>query len=141
MFNRNEISDAPAARQHYPWGDMEEYKPDGGMWSIPKAGDVKRHVAESARLMADPDAFILSMRRVLNEWPRSANVALSTPGLNRRAWMGHAACWLAVASPEETTRLGWHILTDDQQRAANAAADSVIFEARAACVFEQEALF
>ena len=141
MFNRNEIGTSLPKRQHYPWGDMEEYKPDGGMWAIPRADKRDAHIADSARLMADPPSFCDAMRKALSEWPRSVSVALTTPGLNHRAWMGHAGCYLGVGSPEETTRLGWHTLDEAQQRAANAAADVVIAEAAARGAFEQEALF
>jgi len=48
--------------------------------------------------------------------------------LNQRAWIGHAGCFLATGSPEETTRLGWHELDDGEQYGANAAADAVIAE-------------
>jgi hypothetical protein len=78
--------------------------------------------------MARPKVFADAMRRVLKEWPKSVAVALQTPGLNRRAWIGHAGCFLATGSPEETTRLGWHELNDEQQIAANKAADLVIDE-------------
>jgi hypothetical protein len=78
--------------------------------------------------MRDIPEFKRAMRRALNEWPKSCAVAMTTPGLNKRAWIGHAGCYLATGSPEETTRLGWHDLDDDQQRKANAAADAVIAE-------------
>ena len=86
----------------------------------------------AAVLMANPDAFCAAMRRALSEWPRSVSVALTTPGLNKRAWLGHAGCYLATGSPEETTRLGWHQLDDPEQYVANAAADRVISEWRQA---------
>lgn len=128
MFTRNEITDIPPTRAHYPWTAMEEYQPDGGMWSIPAASDRSRFVEASQALMADPAEFAEAMRRAVTEWPVSCAVALTTPGLNRRAWIGHAGCYLATGSPEETTRLGWHELDDGEQYGANAAADLVISE-------------
>jgi glutaminase len=98
------------------------------MWSIPSTREVAAHIAATAELMRDVSEFKRAMRRALNEWPKSCAVAMTTPGLNKRAWLGHAGCYLATGSPEETTRLGWHDLDDDQQRAANAAADSVASE-------------
>ena len=136
MFYRNEIgnSDAEPARRHYPWHQMEEYHPEGGMWAIPAAHDRDRFVRDSAGLMRDPAMFANGMRLALDEWPRSVSVALTTPGVNQRAWLGHAGCFLVTGSPEETTRLGWHRLTASEQRAANHAADLVIAEWRAAQV-------
>ena len=132
MFSRNEItgSDATPSRQCYPWHEMEEYQPDGGMWSIPSPSDARRHAEAAAALMAVPPAFADAMRRALAEWPRSVAVALTTPGMNHRAWLGHAGCYLAVGSPEETTRIGWHQLDNAEQYGANAAADQVIHEWR-----------
>lgn len=134
MFNRNEISDPHAlpARKQYPWHELEENHPHGGMWQIPKASRRQAYIYKSAELMVDTDAFIKAMRRALKEWPKSVEQALTTPGLNHRAWLGHAGCFLGTGSPEETTRLGWHELDEPEQYAANAAADQVISEWRQA---------
>lgn len=130
MFNRNEIGETPLkpTRKAYPWQEMEEYHPDGGMWAIPKPGDRQRFADASEQLMADFPRFTSAMRRALFEWPRSVMVALGTPGMNHRAWLGHAGCFLATGSPEESTRIGWHQLDTGEQFGANAAADLVIIE-------------
>jgi hypothetical protein len=113
-------------RVYRPWTECEEFADGGGMWRTATGPDRERFITASGMLMADPEAFRVAMRRALREWPNSVETALSAPGNNQRAWMGHAGCYLATGSPEETTRLGWHTLDDDQQRAANAAADDVI---------------
>ena len=130
MFGRYEIrsSNPTPLRTHYPWHALEEYRPDGGMWKIPAEGERAGFITESAALMMDAAKFADSMRYALDEWPLSVSVALTNPGLNRRAWLGHAGCYLATGSPEETTRLGWHTLDEWHQREANAAADRVITE-------------
>jgi len=130
MFWRNEIrSDQQApARQVYAWHELEEYLPSGGMWAAPKAHDRAAHIYRSAELMADPPRFQGAMMQVLDKWPRSTAQAMTTPGLNRRAWIGHAGAFIAVGSPEETTRLGWHELDEAEQVGANLAADAVIAE-------------
>jgi hypothetical protein len=129
MFSRNEINtQAPPPRRHYPWHEMEEYQPDGGMWSIPSLHDRQRFIHAAEALMVNPEAFRDSMRLALDQWPRSASVALTTPGMNHRAWLGHAGCYLATGSPEETTRLGWHLLDEGEQMMANETADTVIHE-------------
>lgn len=134
MFHRNEVGDhlKPPTRVHYPWHEMEEYHPDGGMWAIPPATERQRFIDASADLMRAPAEFETAMLEAIAAWPRSCNVALSSPGLNKRAWLGHAGCFIATGSPEETTRLGWHQLTDSEQRAANAAADRAIDQWRRA---------
>lgn len=134
MFNRNEISDPHAlpARTQYAWHELEENLPHGGMWKIPEPSRRAAYIVRAAELMVDVDAFIKAMRRALKEWPKSVAQALTTPGMNHRAWLGHAGCFLATGSPEETTRLGWHELDAAEQYAANAAADQVISEWRKA---------
>lgn len=131
MFTRNEINSASVpGRTFHPWHELEEYLPDGGMWQIPSPASADSHVLAAADLMAIPPKFAAAMRRVLAEWPKSTATALSTPGLNKRAWLGHAGCYLEVGSPEETTRLAWHRLDDGEQFGANDAADTVIAEWR-----------
>jgi len=128
MFYRNEIRDDARApsRPRYAWHELEEYHPNGGMWFTPFASERARLIGAAAELMRDPEAFFAAMINATTAWPRSTEQALTTPGLNQRAWLGHAGCYLATGSPEETTRLGWHDLNDDEQRAANQAADDAI---------------
>jgi hypothetical protein len=89
-----------------------------------RARDEYIHIA--AAIMASPERFKAAMREALCKWPNSCEANLTAEGNNQRAWLGHAGCYLASGSPEECTRLGWHTLNDDQQRAANAAADEII---------------
>lgn len=132
MFSRNEIGN-PAikpSREHYAYTELEEFHPDGGMWATVPQADRPRYIESSANLMVDAHRFADAMRRALAEWPKSCDVALSNPSMNHKAWLGHAGCFLATGSPEETTRLGWHTLDAPEQAAANEAAQTVITEWR-----------
>lgn len=128
MFNRNEITDphAKPLRVHYPWWELEEYEGEGGMWGIAPPGKQEELMHAAERLMVDTDNFIDAMTMALEEWPRSVAVAMTTPGLNRRAWLGQAGTYIATACPGDLTRLAWHLLDDAEQFAANDAADTVI---------------
>ncbi len=66
------------------------------------------------------------MQRVVKEWPRSCLNALTDQGLNKRAWIGHAATALALRCPEDITRQAWSHLTHEQQVLANRQADRAI---------------
>jgi hypothetical protein len=66
------------------------------------------------------------MLRVTQEWPNSCVNALTDYSLNRRAWIGHAACALALRCPEDVTRQAWGYLTNEQRTLANAQADQAI---------------
>ena len=66
------------------------------------------------------------MNRVVQEWPKSCLNALTDQSLNRRAWIGHAACALALRCPEDVTRQAWGLLTHEQRVLANRQADRAI---------------
>ena len=66
------------------------------------------------------------MQRVTLEWPNSCINALTDHNLNRKAWIGHAACALALRCPEDITRQAWGLLTDEQRILANRQASRAI---------------
>lgn len=99
---------------------------DAGMWRR-TAGEERQRLHDTvAAFMADTQAFGAAMIRVVDEWRFSAEANLTTKSINQQAWVGHAACFLAVGSPEDVTRQAWHTLTQEQQDAANAVADIAI---------------
>lgn len=66
------------------------------------------------------------MIKVTQEWPNSCVNALTDYNLNRKAWIGHAACALALHCPEDITRQAWGMLTNEQRILANRQADRAI---------------
>ncbi len=66
------------------------------------------------------------MDRVVNEWPVSCENALTDYYMNRKAWIGHAACALAIGCPEDITRQAWKELSYEQQYLANKEASRAI---------------
>lgn len=66
------------------------------------------------------------MQRVIREWPISCENALTDYNLNRRAWLGHAACAMFAKIPEDITREAWRHLTNEQQLLANNQAERAI---------------
>jgi hypothetical protein len=66
------------------------------------------------------------MQKVTHEWPNSCANALTDYNLNRKAWIGHAACALALRCPEDITRQAWGYLSDEQRLLANRQADRAI---------------
>lgn len=143
MFNRNEIRDAATlpTRRHYPWHELEEYQPDGGMWGLIPAPEQPGFIDSAEQLMVNPAGFKDAMLKALVEWPKSCGVALTTPGLNRRAWIGHAGTYLATGCTEDLTRLAWHRLDSAEQWAANDAADQAIAAWQAETTAFQYSLF
>jgi hypothetical protein len=48
------------------------------------------------QLLAQSERCLPAMLRVIREWPVAASVNLSNTAMNQRAWLGQAACCLAV---------------------------------------------
>jgi hypothetical protein len=66
------------------------------------------------------------MRKVIKQWPISCEHNLTAVTMNRKAWLGHAACALAIKCPEDIVRQAWSHLTEEQQRKANEQAERTI---------------
>ncbi len=69
-----------------------------------------------------------SMRKVIYKWFFSCETFLSDKHINRKAWLGHAACSLEHNLPENIVRMAWKKLTDDQRNLANKEAEKYIKE-------------
>ena len=109
-------------RVYHPISKWEEIS--HGMWS-----DVedKTVILKRARAFTGNHKIYGSyMIRVIVEWPISCENALTDSSLNQRAWIGHAACALAIGCPEDITREAWGHLTDEQRLLANNEADRAL---------------
>lgn len=113
-----------ALRKFHHYSRWEEFS--GGMWR--KVGVAERvELLEMARVFTgDASLYGSWMVRVTVEWPVSCEQNLGFTGQNRQAWIGHAACCLAIHCPEDVTRAAWWLLTQSQRDAANAVADQAI---------------
>jgi len=98
------------------------------MWANISGCDADLFSERAADLMREPDAFKLAMQQAVKEWPLSCEHNLSARAINRKAWLGHAGCFVATGSTEGCTRIGWHSLDSSQQDEANKVAQEVIEE-------------
>lgn len=111
-------------RKYLPWETWEEVK--HGMWSdIDNKPDA---LQLAIQFTGDHNAYGQAMLRVVKEWPNSCENALTDYSLNRKAWIGHAACALAHGLPEDIVRMAWGRLSDEQRLLANKAAARAIRE-------------
>lgn len=109
-------------RVYHPFWKWEEV--DHGMWSTCKN---KKEMLEKAVEFTGNHALYGSfMQRVIKEWPISCENALTDESTNKKAWIGHAACAMAINCPEDITRKAWGYLTDEQRLLANKEADKAI---------------
>lgn len=87
------------------------------MWG--EVDDVKGFLSKAINFTGDHVLYGNYMRRVIAGWPISCENALTDPHINQKAWIGHAACALAIQCPENITRRAWKELTGEQQYLAN----------------------
>jgi len=111
-------------RVYHPCCQWEELQ--SNMW-----GSVEyrpQFLARSIEFTGDHELYGSFMRRVISEWPISCENALTDYRINRKAWLGHAACALAFQCPEDITREAWGYLSNEQRALANRQAATTIGE-------------
>jgi len=109
-------------RVWHPYQEWEEVH--HGMWS--EVSDRSAYLKWAIEFTGNHELYGHYMTRVANEWEVSCENALTDQNLNRKAWIGHAACALAVGCPEDIVREAWGKLTDEQRTLANRQADRAI---------------
>jgi len=114
----------PIRRVYHHYERLEEFH--AGMWRIVTGDEERDLAARAASLLRDDVALGDAMMGVALGWPISCEHNLTVRQMNRHAWLGQAACCLAVSAPESATRLAWRSLSDDEMVAANDVADTVI---------------
>jgi hypothetical protein len=114
----------PPRRIFHPYTAWEEVP--AGMWASIGGAEGRRLLAEAITFTGDHELYGSFMLKVLDAWPVSCEHNLSDIGQNRKAWIGHAACCLAIGCPEDITREAWGYLTEEQRVAANRKASEAI---------------
>jgi hypothetical protein len=94
------------------------------MWG--KVDDKKEMLNKAIEFTGNHKLYGSFMQRVIREWPVSCENALTDYYMNRKAWIGHAACALALKCPEDITRQAWKYLSYEQQYLANQEASRAI---------------
>ena len=79
----------------------------------------------AAAFTGNPALYGEWMAKVVADWPKSCEHNLTKPG-DKRPWMGHAAVALAIGCPEDIVREAWGLLSEDQQKRANAQAQAAV---------------
>lgn len=96
------------------------------MWQRLTGANEETMLNKSIEFTGDAELYGSWMLKVLSLWPFSCEHNLSDPTMNRKAWIGHAAAWLAINSPEYITRMAWGRLSKQQQNDANNKAEQAI---------------
>jgi hypothetical protein len=111
-------------RKYHPFNIWEENK--FGLWKMMCGKEKEEMLQKAIKFTGDHLLYGSFMLRAVKEWPISCEHNLSASSMNRQAWIGHAACCIALGCPESITREAWHFLTKEQQDLANLQADNAI---------------
>jgi len=109
-------------RVYHHFLDWEEV--NHNMWGT--VSNRKLYLKRAIEFTGNHKLYGRFMIRVVNEWKNSCENALTDESINKKAWIGHAACALALGCPEDITRQAWGFLTDEQRVLANRKADEAI---------------
>lgn len=96
-----------------------------GMYDELKEGrECRVELAKS--LLSNKNICEKFMREVVKRWKCACEQVFTNTNVNRRAWLGQAACCLYAGVKENETREAWWQLTEDERNLANEIADEVI---------------
>ena len=106
---------------HYElWEDYHN-----GMYDESKEGR-KERVEKAVKILGTPKICKRAMEKVIEEWKIATEYNLSNAELNRKAWLGQAACSCYGGVHEDETREAWGIMTEQQRIEANMIAYHII---------------
>ena len=106
---------------HYNlWEDFH-----AGMYDESK-DDRQTRVAKAAQILGTPELCQAAMEKVITEWEIATEYNLSNAEINRKAWLGQAACACFAGIHEDETREAWGTMTEAQRIKANEIAATII---------------
>lgn len=109
-------------RVYHHYKKWEDFK--AGMYS--RSLDEELDLKKAIEFTGNHDAYGLAMKEVVEKWKFSCEHNLTNLNINRKAWLGHAACSFKMKLPEYIVRSAWGLLTEPQRILANAQADKWI---------------
>lgn len=98
------------------------------MWRKIPSNKEDEMLANAIAFTGNHELYGRWMLRVIEQWPIACEHNLTDDCLNQQAWIGHAACQMAIECPEYITRKAWGMLTQEQRDLANLKADWAIHE-------------
>lgn len=110
-------------RIFYHYSLWEDYH--AGMYDESKDGREQR-VQKAAYILGTPEICREAMEKVVSEWKIATEYNLSNAEINRKAWLGQAACSCYAGIHEDETREAWGIMTEQQRIKANQIAAAII---------------
>lgn len=108
----------------HPYTEWEDYK--NGMYSDKQVEHPLSMKINAKKMLTSPHLFEKTLKNVLEKWPISSDNMLSNKNMNRRAWLGCAACSYYYGIPENITKSVFSSLSEINQGKANKIADKII---------------
>ena len=106
--------------------DWEDYQ--NGMYADDLPENKDELFNKAIDLLSNPCLFYESAKEMVKNWPISSEHNLTNSNMNRKAWIGQAACCYKFGIPEIITKEAWKNMQDSQRIEANAVANSIINE-------------
>lgn len=110
----------------HPYSKWECAK--NGMWKDVIGDEAEKLLPIAIRFTGNHLAYGEAMRNVIYKWRYSCENFLTDKNINRKAWLGHAACSLELNLPENVVRMAWKELSQTQRDLANKQAEMYIKE-------------
>lgn len=110
-------------RIFHHYNKWEDYH--AGMYDESRDGR-KERVLNAAHILGTPGICRKAMEKVVSEWLIATEYNLSNAEINRKAWLGQAACSCYAGIHEDETREAWGIMTEAQRVEANRIAANII---------------
>lgn len=112
-------------RIFHPWDKWEDFRHNfyGGLDGAKKKSE---SLELYAGLLRDLDRFEAALKTITTEWKYACEHNLTNENLNRIAYLGQAACALVYRVPHNVSCSGYNLLTDDEQKAADAMAQKYL---------------
>lgn len=107
-----------------PYWKWEDYK--CGMWRKETKTYEQDNLASIIAFTGNHIEYGKAMITVIDNWKFSCLHNLTNKSINRKAWIGHAACCIKHRYPEYLVREAWKYLTDNQRSLANQQAELAI---------------
>jgi hypothetical protein len=113
-------------REWHHYKEWECYR--HGMWSRVPRDQERELILKAVAFTGDAELYGLWMMRAIEVFKVSCAHHLSDASLNKRAYIGHAACALAHGFPEYIVRKAWGLLAQGQRDAANVKASEALLK-------------
>lgn len=108
----------------HPYWNWECFK--YGMWRRAPRHEERELILKAIEFTGDADLYGAWMVKAVHAFKVSCEHHLSDASLNKQAYIGHAACALALQLPEYLVRKAWGLLTQEQRDKANRKADEAV---------------